>query len=174
MFSSGNMNERIRMANISNNKEIVVDFFAGIGYFSLPIAIYSKPKKVYACEINPLSFNYLCSNILLNDVSNIIEPILGDNRQISPKNLANRILLGNFGETYKYLPAVFECLKNSKGIIHYHDVLSDVIVPEYPLKDIQRVSEKFDRKINLINYKTVKSFAPGISHYVFDIEIDVL
>ena len=65
MFSSGNMNERIRMANISNNKEIVVDFFAGIGYFSLPIAIYSKPKKVYACEINPISYNYLCENIVL-------------------------------------------------------------------------------------------------------------
>jgi len=48
MFSSGNMHERLRMANISNMDEIVVDLFAGIGYFTIPMAVYSKPKKIFA------------------------------------------------------------------------------------------------------------------------------
>ncbi|MCK5112822.1 MAG: hypothetical protein KAQ84_04705, partial [Thermoplasmatales archaeon] len=42
MFSSGNMDERKRMANISNKNETVVDLFAGIGYFTIPMAVYSK------------------------------------------------------------------------------------------------------------------------------------
>ena len=46
MFSSGNMDERIRMANISKKKETIVDLFAGVGYFTLPIAVYCKPKKI--------------------------------------------------------------------------------------------------------------------------------
>ena len=41
MFSSGNINERIRMATISKPGEVVVDLFAGIGYFTLPVAVYS-------------------------------------------------------------------------------------------------------------------------------------
>ena len=57
MFSSGNMDERIRMSNISNPNEVIVDLFAGIGYFSLPIAVYSKPKKIFACETR-LNFNF--------------------------------------------------------------------------------------------------------------------
>jgi tRNA wybutosine-synthesizing protein 2 len=60
MFSSGNLKERIRMASISSPKETVVDLFAGIGYFTLPIAVHSKPKKIFACEINPIAYNYLC------------------------------------------------------------------------------------------------------------------
>jgi tRNA wybutosine-synthesizing protein 2 len=90
MFSSGNMNERIRMTNISNKKETIVDLFAGIGYFTLPIAVYSKPKKIFACEKNQIAFQYLNENIILNDVSSIVEPIEGDNKIVSPKNIANQ------------------------------------------------------------------------------------
>ena len=45
MFSSGNMAERRRMATISNSSETVVDLFAGIGYFTLPIASVQQTKK---------------------------------------------------------------------------------------------------------------------------------
>ena len=50
MFSSGNIDERIRLATISNKSEVVVDLFAGIGYFTLTIAVYSKPEMIVACE----------------------------------------------------------------------------------------------------------------------------
>ena len=172
MFSSGNMDERIRMATISNNSETVVDLFAGIGYFTLPIAVHSKPKKIYACEKNPISYDYLCQNISLNNVADIVEPLKGDNREIALKNIAERVIMGYIGNTYKFLPIAIDCLKNLTGIIHYHDKFSDKKVPDYSNKIIEEVTEKYDRKVKIFNIKIVKSYAPGISHYVFDIDIE--
>ncbi len=172
MFSSGNMNERIRMAKISNKSEIVVDLFAGIGYFTLPIAVYSKPKKIFACEKNKISYDYLCDNIVLNNILDIVQPIKGDNRKVAPKNVANRIIMGYIGDTYKFLPTAFKCLKDCRGIIHYHDKYPEEIVPDKPLRQIQEIADDYNRFVKLINYKRVKTFAPGISHFVFDIKLE--
>lgn len=172
MFSSGNMDERIRMATISNEKETVVDLFAGIGYFTLPMAVYSKPKKIFACELNPIAYDYLCENIVLNNVTNIVEPLKGDNRKVAPKNVADRVILGYFKDTKKFLTTAFNCLKDYKGIIHYHDKFPDKNVPDKPLKIVKRLAEKYSRNVELLNHIQIKSYAPGISHYVFDIGID--
>ena len=53
MFSSGNVTERHRIGNIDMSGEIVVDAFAGIGYYTLPMLVRSNAEHVYACEINP-------------------------------------------------------------------------------------------------------------------------
>jgi tRNA wybutosine-synthesizing protein 2 len=171
MFSSGNIDERLRMSNISNSNEIIVDLFAGIGYFSLPIAVYSKPKKIYACEINPISYQYLCKNIVINHVTSIIEPLKGDNKKTSPKNIADRVILGYLKDTRKYLPTAFKCLKNNSGIIHYHDIFPDEIIPNNPLNIIKDIAKKHNLKTKYLKHKHIKSYAPRISHYVFDIQI---
>jgi tRNA wybutosine-synthesizing protein 2 len=171
MFSSGNMNERIRMATISNENEIVIDLFSGIGYFTLPIAVYSKPKKIFACEINPVAFDYLCNNITLNDVTTIVEPLFGDNRKTSPKNIADRVIMGYFEKTYQFLPIALNCLKKGEGIIHYHEVCPDEMIPGRPLKNVRFEISKLERCVELLNYKFIKSYAPGVSHIVLDLRI---
>jgi len=171
MFSSGNMDERIRMAKISNSKETVVDLFAGIGYFTLPIAVYSKPKKIFACEINPVSYKYLCDNIVLNDVTDIVQPLLGNNKETAPKNVADRIIMGYIENTHKFLQTAIDCLKNKTGIIHYHEVCPDELFPDRPLKHVLKASERNGKKANLLKYKHIKSYAPGVGHYVLDIKI---
>lgn len=171
MFSSGNMNERIRMANISKPDEVVVDLFAGIGYFTLPIAVHSKPKLVYAIEKNPVSYDFLCKNIVLNNATNIVEPILGDNREVAPKEVADRVIMGYFGATIRFLPTAFRCLRNSSGMIHFQDKFPEEDVPNRTMEHINNEARKFGLIVNLLKYIKVKSFAPGISHYVFDLEV---
>jgi tRNA wybutosine-synthesizing protein 2 len=171
MFSSGNINERIRMANISAIKETVVDLFAGIGYFSLPLAVHGKVKKIYSCEKNPVSYNYLCENIALNNVTSVVEPLFGDNREIAPKNVADRVIMGYIGNTASFLSTAFNCLKNSCGVIHFHDKFSEKNVPKMTMEKIKQEASKIDRVAELLKYKQVKSYAPGISHFVFDIKV---
>jgi len=166
MFSSGNVGERIRMGKIKADGEIVVDMFAGIGYFSLPIAKYGNPMKIYACEKNPVAFGYLLKNIRLNEISSII-PLLGDNRRIAPRYVADRVILG-YMHTEKFLDAGIRALKRGGGIIHYHDTYTTEEKKWKPEKNIRKHARKYGFEVEIIFKRTVKSYAPHIWHIVVD------
>jgi tRNA wybutosine-synthesizing protein 2 len=172
MFSSGNMDERIIMSRISNRSETIIDLFSGIGYFTLPIAVYSKPKLIYACEKNKIAYNFLCENVVLNNVLDKVETLEGDNRNMAPKDIADRVIMGYIGNTHKFLPVAIMCLKDMRGVIHFHEKYPEKIVPEKPLKQIKEIADTYNRSATLIGYRKVKSYAPGISHFVFDIRFD--
>jgi len=172
MFSSGNMDERKRMATIAAPEETIVDLFAGIGYFSIPLAYYSRPQKVFACEINPIAYRFLTQNIVLNDVTEIIEPLLGDSAHIAPHEVADRVIMGYFGQTSSYLPIALGCLKRKGGTIHYHDIFPEKTIPSDVIRDVTKIIDAFGKKVTIQSYKKIKSFAPGIGHYVFDLKIE--
>jgi tRNA wybutosine-synthesizing protein 2 len=168
MFASGNVDERERMKNLDCTGETVVDMFAGIGYFTLPLAKFSGAKKVIACEKNPESFAFLRKNIVLNEVEDIVEPVLGDNRDLPGKAFADRILMGYVQITSEFLPKALEMIRPG-GIIHYHDTF---YVNEYE----ERIRSIFEdacgsRGFEILGIREVKSFAPSVSHYVADVRI---
>jgi len=47
MFSKGNLTERKRLINQVKESGVIVDMFAGIGYFSIGLGKFSKAKKIY-------------------------------------------------------------------------------------------------------------------------------
>jgi tRNA wybutosine-synthesizing protein 2 len=169
MFSSGNIDERLRMACIANENETIVDMFAGIGYFSLPIAVHSHPKKIYAYEINPIAYGYLCENIVLNKVKNIL-PILSDNEN-AQENAADRVIMGYVHKTHKYLAKAMRVIKEKGGIIHYHEVCPNELLPHRPIERIKECAKNLNRTMTMLNYKEIKSYAPGVSHVVVDAEV---
>lgn len=168
MFASGNVDERERMKNLDCTGETVVDMFAGIGYFTLPLAKFSGAKRVIACEKNPESFAFLRRNIVLNEVEDIVEPVLGDNRDLPGKAFADRILMGYVQITSEFLPKALEMIRPG-GIIHYHDTF---YVNEYE----ERIRSIFEDAcgpdgFEILGIREVKSFAPSVSHYVADVRI---
>ncbi len=167
MFASGNLVERKRMKELDCNGETVIDMFAGIGYFSLPLAKFSGARRVISCEKNPASYRYLVKNLALNGINNII-PILGDNRSIPGKHFADRILMGYVQTTSSFLPKALDLAK-PECIIHYHDT--------FPVgKQGRMLGEIFDQACGrdgyeVLSMREVKSFAPSVSHYVADIRV---
>ncbi len=83
MFSSGNITEKIRVANFNCLGEIVVDLYAGIGYFVLPYLVHAKAELVHACEWNPHAMEGLKRSLKMNRVEGKCVLHFGDNRKVS-------------------------------------------------------------------------------------------
>lgn len=169
MWSMGNLEERKRISTLSNSEEVVVDMFAGIGYFTIPIAKYSNPKTIYALELNPDSYYYLSENIKLNNLDNII-PILGDNRDFPFKNIADRISMGYVLKTHKFLDKAFEILKKDGGVIHYHETVHENILESRPIERLKYHAEKNGYKLDEYKINKIKKYSPGVWHIVVDAE----
>jgi tRNA wybutosine-synthesizing protein 2 len=168
MFSSGNIDERIRMATICEKDDIVVDMFAGIGYFSIPMAVHSRPAEIYSIEINPTAFGYLCENVRLNEVTEIICPILGDCLEVAPEDLATRVVMGYLSNGEKYLPKAMRVI-GEKGIVHYHETCPNELLMERPVSTVNSIAKSEGRTAEILNQRTIKSYAPGVSHIVLDV-----
>ena len=168
MFSSGNQEERLRMAGMKCKSETVVDMFAGIGYFSLPLAIYQEPRRVLACELNPKAHAFLMDNIRLNKVESIVEPVLGDNRDLPGESIADRVIMGYVKTTHEFLPTAVRLIKDG-GVVHYHETCPNELLPGRPLQRLQDAARP--GTVQVLRSKAIKSYAPGVSHVVLDVRI---
>ena len=169
MFSQGNLRERIRMSYLGRD-EVVVDMFAGIGYFSLPMAVHAKPKKIWAIEINPVAYGYLKENVRLNHAESIVEPVLGDCQKETPKGVADRVVMGYVGATDRYLETGVQALRPG-GVLHYHQTIPSRKYPDDAIKDVVEAAEKLGKKAEILNCARVKKYSPGVVHAVVDARI---
>ena len=168
MWSKGNNNERLRIAKLVEDDETVLDMFAGIGYFSIPIGVHSNAEKIISIEINPNSYNFLCENIKLNKLDNIT-PVLGDCMVETPKFKADRIVMGYVKTTHHYLNVAINSL-NKGGIIHYHETVPEKLIGIRPIERIK--NESSNRDVELLNLTKIKKYSPGVWHVVVDARIN--
>lgn len=167
MFSKGNLQERKRLVPEIRQGEVIVDCFAGIGYFSINLAKFSKAGKIYSIEKNKASFDCMKENIELNRIQNMV-PILGDAGKAQIPEKADRIIMGYLPKTYRFLPAAFGFLKD-KGTIHYHDTFSKKELWHKPIKIIETEANKSGFALEkILEKKIVKDYAPNVYHVVID------
>ena len=168
MWSKGNTNERLRIARLVESGETVLDMFAGIGYFSIPVAVHSDAFEVISIEINPNSYRYLCENVGLNKCDNV-KPVLGDCMAETPKYRADRILMGYVKTTHHYLNVAVNSL-NKGGVIHYHETVPDKLMETRPISRI--INAAGDRDVEILKITKIKRYSPGVSHVVYDARIE--
>ncbi|MFX0025404.1 MAG: class I SAM-dependent methyltransferase family protein [Candidatus Hermodarchaeota archaeon] len=173
MFSKGNVNERKYLATLVRDGEIIVDMFAGIGYFSLPIARHANPARIYSIELNPESYNYLVKNIKLNHLEDVIIPIHGNCKEevikLSKSGIeADRVIMGVFPAPKEYIKEALTLLKENSTIYHYEGVVEseNYLSLFQEFKDIADI-EKI--KCEILSKRYVKSYGPNLFHTVIDI-----
>ncbi|MDP3395919.1 MAG: SAM-dependent methyltransferase [Methanoregula sp.] len=161
MFSQGNRVEKMRMATLVRNsdfEERVADMFAGIGYFTIPIA--GSGGHVHAMEINPVAFDYLKKNISVNGLSDYVVASYGDCKDLL-SGIYNRILMGHF-DAIKFLPAALEYVETG-STIHVHSIGSVE-------KQIRKICEGAGFSATIIVHK-VKKYRPHDWHVVQDVTL---
>ncbi len=173
MFSKGNINERRYLAQLVGDGEIIVDMFAGIGYFSLSIAKNAQPAKIYSIELNPVSYEYLVENVKINQLQDIIIPIQGDCKKVvielSNSGIkADRVIMGVFPAPKDYIKEALTLMKDSGTIYHYEGVAKKE--DGYLLFDeFQDRAETPGIICQLLSKRIVKSYGPHLFHIVCDI-----
>lgn len=174
MFSQGNLRERKYLSTLVNDGEVVVDMFAGIGYFSLPIGKLSSPQKVYSIELNPLAYKFLVKNIKLNKLEDIVIPIKGDCKKevikLSKAGIqADRVVMGVFPAPVEYIEEALTLLKPEGTIYHFEGVVDQDNYLEL-FEQFNFIAKKKDINCELKEKRFVKSYGPNLYHTVLDIQ----
>lgn len=177
MFSPGNKRERARMGELAGTGEHVIDMFAGIGYFALPIA--RAGARVTAVERNPAAFQYLLENTVRNDVTDRIEPYRADCRDViaagtDPESdadtlAADRIVMGHY-DAHEYLDAAMSAL-SPEGVVHLHAATPATLVPDRPYDRLREAAAAADRSVIELSHRVVKTYSEGVEHVVVDAQV---
>ena len=172
MFAKGNVSERRRVASLVKDGEVVVDMFAGLGYFSLPVAVHAKPERVYSIELNPVAFEYLKKNVALNGVEKAVVAVNGDCAReavaLAGKGVrADRVIMGYLPAPKAQLPAALTVLRR-EGWLHYEGVVYCESTGSELFADVAAAAEAVGRKAELKHVQRVKSYGPKKEHVVLD------
>ena len=175
MFSQGNLNERKRMGDLDLSNEEILDLYAGIGYYTLPMLVRGNAKHVTATEWNPNAIRDLRKGLERNKVTERCSVIEGDNR--SHGNLLearfDRIVLGLLPQAWDGFETAMKAIRPIGGILHVHGVASTKNPEEWEEETIMRLSE-FRRSVTKIDAFKIKSYAPYWDHRVLDVKIGPL
>lgn len=147
-FSPRLSHERKRIAELVSRGECVVNFFSGVGSFSIMIAKRARPSRLFSLDLNPVAVRYHVMNNTLNGVRETIDVICGDANQIASASLmgrADRVLLPLPDLALSSLASAKGALKNRHGFIHCYIFVRSGRRPEACEKAFLGVSPILER-----------------------------
>lgn len=160
-------NERMRVASLVKDGEIVLDMFSGVGPFAIMIAKHARPSAVYAIDINPDAVSYMKRNIELNKVDSVVA-IEGDSLEvIFELPNVDRIVMNLPHSATRFFADALTRL-NFGGAIHLYHICDR--------KDIDSVVEQLmvtargmGMEIDVTRQEEMKTYSPSMSVYSVDL-----
>ncbi|CAI8367488.1 MAG: Uncharacterised protein [Candidatus Poseidoniaceae archaeon] len=176
MYSSGNVTERHRMTTLQAEGDIVIDAYAGIGYYTMQLLVHAKVDHVHACEINPNSIHALEWSAKKNHVQSRLTVHPGDN-QVTLRELkgtADRVLLGYLPSSEASWEPAIQSLKETGGTLHIHMNVEEERIDawcEETMHKCLQFANNADRQWEVVSHhlEKVKWYAPRIRHVVLDV-----
>jgi len=150
-----------------DNPKVIVDCFAGIGYFALQMAKGYPKTKVIAIDKNPKSIEYLSMNVVNNSIKNV-EIINDDCRNVNIK--ADVVHLGYIGNTINFLEQSHDNL-NDDGIVIFHEAYRNSWLGFKSRSNWGSIPRKFaelmaTKGFNVEKFERVKFYGPSTSHII--------
>ena len=181
MWSAGNVTERGRIANSNHEGERILDLYAGIGYYTLPIL--SEGAKgpngergqgrgaahVVACEWNPVAIKALRWSLAANGLTERCTIIEGDNREQEFQSDFDRVNLGLLPSSEDGYAIALRALKPEGGVMHVHGLSSDENEEGWCANLVQTLEKIGPYSCSVEHIERVKWYAPHQRHIVVDI-----
>jgi tRNA (guanine37-N1)-methyltransferase len=176
-FSPRLSHERLRIASLVGQGEVVTNLFAGVGSYSVVIAKHSRAAKIYSIDINPAAFEYMRENIRINKVGDRVLPILGDAREVIARQLAgkaDRVLMPLPELGREFFEVALQALKPAGGTIHFYDFGEEPDIFGPSLDFARRFAAGKGRAVRLLSSRAIRSYASRCYHIVLDLSISSL
>lgn len=202
MFCSGNVTERMRAGarHLPQppppfNMHVVVDLYAGIGYYTVPLLVGNATCVVHACEWNDDSVLALERNLQINGVKDRCRIWHGDNVTAFDNSaicggvtapdlllathldsIADSVSLGLLPSSRSGWGLAARALKHQGGQIWLHENVCDT---PSDIRALVCEAEQFlanelamrgkPMRVVCTHIETVKNYAPRVVHVVLDI-----
>ena len=193
MFSRGNVTEKRRFGSLVRRGDVVLDMYAGIGYYALPALIHGEAERVHCCEWNEHAIRALKYNLSQNGVEARAQVHEGDCRVTAAKlkGTADRVCLGLLPSSEGCWDVAVASLKGEGGWLHVHGNVCKEERDSWGRWVCRRLlkckaaaaaaaaaaagggsTEEGSNWAGCVNHvEKVKSFAPNVYHLVADIYV---
>ena len=180
MFSEGNSAEKERVASWPVEGETVLDMYAGIGFWTLPLLV-AGAASVIACEWNPDALAALHEGLRLLGaaLSARCKVLAGDNRREEvieeTCGRCHRVILGLIPYSRDGFPVAVKALLPAGGLLHVHwnaAVDAEAATSQEVAKEVQELLQKIrgpDWRADVVGIQRIKSFAPRVRHLRIDV-----
>jgi len=150
--------------------EQVVDMFAGVGPFAIPMA--KVGATVLAVDVNERAIEYLCENATRNDVEDRITPVAADVREVAPEyaGWADRLVMNLPHSADEFLDAA-ATFASAECILHYYDIQHEDD-PFGPGEAAIREAFEPDYQVTVETRHVVRSYAPHELNVVLDVRVE--
>jgi tRNA (guanine37-N1)-methyltransferase len=173
-FSPRLSTERLRIARMVQDHEIIVNMFAGVGTFSVVIAKANKTCRVYSIDSNLAASELDRENAKLNKVQDRIVTIHGDAAEVINNQLvatADRVLMPLPERAKEFVDSAILAIRKH-GMVHYFaHIKADgkKACQDLGLRDAEAAFAKYPHKI--MGVRVVREVGPRI--YQIDADVSV-
>jgi tRNA (guanine37-N1)-methyltransferase len=141
-FSPRLATERLRILELTKEGESVVNMFAGVGPFSIPLA-KKKRARVLSCELNTFACGLHEENNRTNKVEKLVKVVNADAMELPrlTRRRFDRVLMPHPSKANLFLPSAIALARRGANIHYYRHVLGtdDVEASRHLAGELERL-----------------------------------
>jgi len=175
-FSPRLATERHRVIEQVDAGESVVDMFAGVGPYAVPMA--ARGADVVACDLNERAVEYLRENAARNGVADRVTAVAGDVRDlvgggggdaVDDADAADRLVMNLPHSADEFLDTAV-ALAGEECVLHYYDIQHEDD-PFGPGTRAIRAAAGDEYAVDVETERVVKSYAPHEYNVCLDVRL---
>lgn len=174
-FSPRLSTERMRIASMVKDNEVIVNLFGGVGTYSILIARKNKTAMVYSIDSNIFAHELCIENSTINKVNDRVVSLLGDAKLVVSNRLkekATRVLMPLPEKAREFVDEAISSLINGEGTVHYFaHIKADNKKDAIEKGAIESIDAFNSYKSSIEGVRVVREVGPRLYQIVSDVRV---